>query len=280
MGGGDGKLAAAIGANFGLSLAFGSLAFAIFVGAFAGLIVIARQRRRLGERVPIPFGPAMALGALLALFYGHALASWYTQKFWSVPPTAADRRPLRESQMKRHNGFTLIELLIVIAIIAILVAILVPVFFKVKESSRQGTAMENMKLIGQGLAAYKLDNHRAPDVLFGYANGGTMESYKPPSKVGGSAPIGLYPSYVKTADVFQDPNNPAAADATTGPRSRPAWSRLAVMRRDAGANLRRHRHRPAHVLYSRRLRRLPTGHRREYRQHDASGPIREGLGTA
>ena len=89
MGGGDGKLAAAIGANLGLSLALGSLGFAIFVGAFAGLIVIARQRRRLGERVPIPFGPAMALGALLALFYGHALASWYTQKFWSVPPSAA-----------------------------------------------------------------------------------------------------------------------------------------------------------------------------------------------
>ena len=118
--------------------------------------------------------------------------------------------------MKRRNGFTLIELLIVIAIIAILVAILVPVFFKVKESARQGTVMENMKLIGQGLAAYKLDNHRAPDVLFGYANGGTMESYKPASTVA-ALPVGLYPSYVKTADVFQDPNNSAAADATTGP---------------------------------------------------------------
>ncbi len=84
MGGGDGKLAAAIGANLGLSLALGSLGFAIFLGALAGLVVIARQRRRLGERVPIPFGPAMALGALLALFYGHALASWYTQTFWAT----------------------------------------------------------------------------------------------------------------------------------------------------------------------------------------------------
>ena len=84
MGGGDGKLAAAIGANLGLSLALGSLAFAIFAGALAGLVVIARQRRRLGERVPIPFGPAMALGALLALFYGHTLAAWYVQTFWGA----------------------------------------------------------------------------------------------------------------------------------------------------------------------------------------------------
>jgi leader peptidase (prepilin peptidase)/N-methyltransferase len=84
MGGGDGKLAAAIGANLGLWLALGSLGFAIFIGALAGLVVIARQRRRLGERVPIPFGPAMAVGALLALFYGHALAHWYVGTFWKI----------------------------------------------------------------------------------------------------------------------------------------------------------------------------------------------------
>ena len=77
MGGGDGKLAAAIGANLGLSLALGSLGFAIFLGALAGVVVMLRQRRRLGERIPIPFGPAMALGALLALFFGHPLAAWY-----------------------------------------------------------------------------------------------------------------------------------------------------------------------------------------------------------
>lgn len=87
MGGGDGKLAAMIGANLGLGLALGSLVFAVFLGAFAGIIVIIRARRRLGERVPIPFGPAMAAGALLALFYGHGLASWYIAT--SFPPPAA-----------------------------------------------------------------------------------------------------------------------------------------------------------------------------------------------
>ena len=77
MGGGDGKLAAAIGANLGLSLALGSCLFAVGIGAVAGVIVMIRQRRKLGERTPIPFGPAMALGALLALFCGHAMAAWY-----------------------------------------------------------------------------------------------------------------------------------------------------------------------------------------------------------
>ena len=93
MGGGDGKLAAAIGANLGLSLALGSLGFAVFLGALAGLVVLARQRRRLGERVPVPFGPAMAAGALLALFYGHPLASWYVSTFW--PPASASAPGLR-----------------------------------------------------------------------------------------------------------------------------------------------------------------------------------------
>jgi len=89
MGGGDGKLAAAIGANLGLGLALGSLGFAIFLGAAAGIVVMLRQHRRLGERVPIPFGPAMAAGALLALFCGHPLAAWYTHTFWGAANGAA-----------------------------------------------------------------------------------------------------------------------------------------------------------------------------------------------
>ena len=82
MGMGDGKLAAAIGANLGLGIALGSLGFAIFVGFLVGMVVLVRQRRRLGERVAIPFGPSMAVGALLALFYGHSIASWYVAQFW------------------------------------------------------------------------------------------------------------------------------------------------------------------------------------------------------
>ena len=80
MGGGDGKLAAAIGANLGLGLALQSLMFAAFVGLLAGLIVMARRRRTLGQKTAIPFGPAMVVGALLALFFGESLWTWY----WSL----------------------------------------------------------------------------------------------------------------------------------------------------------------------------------------------------
>ena len=62
MGGGDGKLAAAIGANSGSGLALESWFFAIFLGAFAGLFVLLRRRRAIGERTAIPFGPAMVGG--------------------------------------------------------------------------------------------------------------------------------------------------------------------------------------------------------------------------
>ncbi len=77
MGGGDGKLAAAIGANLGLGLALESWLFAIFIGALSGVLVLARRRRSIGERTAIPFGPSLVTGALLALFFGRALWAWY-----------------------------------------------------------------------------------------------------------------------------------------------------------------------------------------------------------
>lgn len=77
MGGGDGKLAAAIGANLGFGLAVESWLLAIFIGAFCGVFVLAHRRRAIGERTAIPFGPAMVAGALLALFVGRAFWGWY-----------------------------------------------------------------------------------------------------------------------------------------------------------------------------------------------------------
>lgn len=85
MGGGDGKLAAAIGANLYLGLALGSLLLAVALGATAGIGVLLRQRRKLGERTAVPFGPAMVGGALLALFFGHSLWTWYLSRFLTSP---------------------------------------------------------------------------------------------------------------------------------------------------------------------------------------------------
>jgi leader peptidase (prepilin peptidase)/N-methyltransferase len=79
MGSGDGKLAAAVGANIYVSLALQSGLLAIFIGATFGLVKIIRERRRLG-RTAMPFGPYMAAGAFLSLVFGPnlvALWHWY-----------------------------------------------------------------------------------------------------------------------------------------------------------------------------------------------------------
>lgn len=116
----------------------------------------------------------------------------------------------------RTHGFTLIELLVVIAIIAILTAILLPVFASVRENARQTTSMSNMHQISTGLAQFQLDNHRYPDVLFGYAYPatGTAVAMDQAFDAASAAKVadqyfpGLYPEYVKDVKVFQDPNNP------------------------------------------------------------------------
>jgi len=120
----------------------------------------------------------------------------------------------------RTSGFTLIELLVVIAIIAILTAILLPVFASVREGSRQGVAISNMKDIQQKMEQYKLDNHKYPDVLFGYAYpGSTMQnglSMAQNANGGSQAAIyfpGLYPAYIKDPNEFTDPNNNLDANA-------------------------------------------------------------------
>ena len=85
MGGGDGKLAAALGANLLFPLWLHALAYAIFLGTLHGVVTMVVMRRRLGQRTAIPFGPAMALGALLALFFGPAAWNWYVQHFLTFP---------------------------------------------------------------------------------------------------------------------------------------------------------------------------------------------------
>ena len=117
----------------------------------------------------------------------------------------------RRASAQPSRAFTLIELLVVIAIIAILTAILLPVFASVRENSRQGVAMSNMKDIQQKMEQFKLDNHRYPDVLFGYADGnGDMKGALGRAEAAGQAATyfpGLYPAYIKDPEVFTDPNN-------------------------------------------------------------------------
>ncbi|MBE9181201.1 prepilin peptidase [Oculatella sp. LEGE 06141] len=80
MGGGDAKLAGMIGAWLGWKylLLTGFLACAI--GAFAGGGAMAIGL--LDRRQPMPFGPFLAIGAALAVFFGDAIISTYVHTFF------------------------------------------------------------------------------------------------------------------------------------------------------------------------------------------------------
>lgn len=75
MGGGDVKLLAMIGAFLGWRALPVTLMLASFGGSLVGLALIVTGRR--GARVPIPFGPFLAAGAVCALFFGDSLLAWY-----------------------------------------------------------------------------------------------------------------------------------------------------------------------------------------------------------
>jgi leader peptidase (prepilin peptidase)/N-methyltransferase len=77
MGGGDIKLLAMIGAFVGWRGVLVSLIIGSFTGAVVGISLI--LVRRTDSRVPIPFGPFLALGAVCALVFGDRLITWYLQ---------------------------------------------------------------------------------------------------------------------------------------------------------------------------------------------------------
>lgn len=80
MGMGDVKLAAVLGLYLGRAVAP-----AIFAGLIAGVLVggviIARLGQARGRATAIPFGPFLALGALVGLFAGDSLVDTYSERF-------------------------------------------------------------------------------------------------------------------------------------------------------------------------------------------------------
>lgn len=75
MGGGDVKLLAMIGAFLGWKAIPVTLLLASLSGSLVGVGIM--LRRGGDSRVPIPFGPFLAAGAVCALFFGDALIDWY-----------------------------------------------------------------------------------------------------------------------------------------------------------------------------------------------------------
>ena len=80
MGGGDIKLAAAVGANLALGSAMLSFLLAVFLGSVIGigLIVVGRKTRK----DYVPFGPMMVAGAMIAIFYGNEIVRMWLN-YWA-----------------------------------------------------------------------------------------------------------------------------------------------------------------------------------------------------
>lgn len=80
MGMGDVKLVGVLGLYLGRAVAP-----AIFIGLIAGVVVgaviIARVGRAAGRKTQVPFGPFLALGAVVALFVGEDLVDSYLDRF-------------------------------------------------------------------------------------------------------------------------------------------------------------------------------------------------------
>jgi len=81
MGLGDVKLLAGIGAFLGWQLVFLTLFLASVSGGLVSMVLLAVHKKDWQSR--IPFGPYLALGAVICLCVGHRLIGWYLHLFGS-----------------------------------------------------------------------------------------------------------------------------------------------------------------------------------------------------
>jgi leader peptidase (prepilin peptidase)/N-methyltransferase len=79
MGGGDLKLGAMLGAFLGWKALLVALFIAVVLGGVSAVALLATGK--LARKDAIPFGPFLALGGALALFWGDALVRWYLGGF-------------------------------------------------------------------------------------------------------------------------------------------------------------------------------------------------------
>jgi len=81
MGMGDVKLAFVLGLFLGGAVA-PALLIALLSGTVIGVAIIARKGQAEGRKTQVPFGPFLALGGVVALFVGDAIADWYVDNFF------------------------------------------------------------------------------------------------------------------------------------------------------------------------------------------------------
>jgi leader peptidase (prepilin peptidase)/N-methyltransferase len=79
MGGGDLKLGAMLGAFLGWQALLVALFIAVMLGGLSAVVLLAS--RRLARKDAIPFGPFLAIGGAVALFWADAILAWYLGGF-------------------------------------------------------------------------------------------------------------------------------------------------------------------------------------------------------
>ncbi|MEG0258618.1 MAG: prepilin peptidase [Lysinibacillus sp.] len=75
MGGGDIKLFFLLGLVLGTVGALMTLFFASIIGMIVGIFIL--KARGQGRKTPVPFGPSIALAAIIVYFYGEEVIAWY-----------------------------------------------------------------------------------------------------------------------------------------------------------------------------------------------------------
>lgn len=81
LGGGDIKLAAMLGAFLGWKKLLLVFFISSFLGALVGISLILAVKQFRSKRI-IPFGPFLALAAVLVIFVGDSLLNFYISHFW------------------------------------------------------------------------------------------------------------------------------------------------------------------------------------------------------
>jgi len=80
MGLGDAKLVAVLGLYLGAAVV-PALFVAFIVGTIVGIVIIARKGMAQGRKTAVPFGPFLALGAVVGVLAGNELVSMYLGSF-------------------------------------------------------------------------------------------------------------------------------------------------------------------------------------------------------
>ncbi|MDN5327228.1 MAG: leader peptidase (prepilin peptidase) / N-methyltransferase [Moorella sp. (in: firmicutes)] len=79
MGGGDVKLAGMVGLFLGWPLASLALFLSLVTGGLVGICLLVSGLKKRQD--PLPFAPFIAIGGLLALFFGEKMLPWYLVRF-------------------------------------------------------------------------------------------------------------------------------------------------------------------------------------------------------